>query len=145
LRRARIAIAAVHELGKSRPIGRHRLQQGLEIGNPNDRHTAAEDFRRERGTDERGKAAVRPPEDRYLIALSDALTDCPLNHVDKVIMHLSSVLLLARGDEGFAETGRTAVVDREYGISTVSEPLVIGAVAVAVPGPGSPMDNQHHW
>src|SRR5882724_1513457 len=63
-RRARIAVAAIHELGKPRPIGRHRLEQGLQVGNADDGHTAAEDLRRESGTNKRSKAAVGPAEDR---------------------------------------------------------------------------------
>jgi salicylate hydroxylase len=39
-------------------IGRHRFQQGLQVGNANDGHAAAEDLRRERGSDKRSKAAV---------------------------------------------------------------------------------------
>jgi hypothetical protein len=56
----------------------------------------------------------------------------------------SSVLLLARRDEGFAETSRAAIVDRKDGIAAVGEPLVVAAIAVAVAGPGSAMDDKHH-
>src|SRR5262245_13199961 len=36
LRRARIAVAAIHELGKPRPVGRYRLQHGLQVGSRRD-------------------------------------------------------------------------------------------------------------
>jgi len=44
--------------------------------------------------------------------------------IDQIVMHLAAPFMVGGGDEGFAETGRAAIVHREHRIASVGEPLV---------------------
>ena len=70
--------------------------------------------------------------------------DRPFDHVDQIVMDLAGVLLLACGDEGFAETSRAAIIHREHSIAAVGQPLMIAAIAENIARPWTAVHDEHH-
>ena len=141
---ARVAVAAIHVFCKPGPIGRQGLQQRLQIGDTDHGNGATENLRRECRAYERSQPAIRHAEDRDPVLLRYSLIDCPIDHVDQVVMHLAGVLFFARRDEGFAEPRRATVIDREHGIAPIGQPLMIAPIAEDITRPRTSMHDQYH-
>src|SRR6266446_7139259 len=59
-------------------------------------------------------------------------------------MHLASVFFFTCCDERLSETGRAAIINRQDGIASVSQPLMIAAIAEDIACPRTTMDDEHH-
>jgi hypothetical protein len=59
-------------------------------------------------------------------------------------MHLASVLFFTCCDERLSETGRAAIIHREHSIASISQPLMIAAIAEDIARPRTAMDDQNH-
>ena len=80
-------------------------------------------------------------ENRDFVHLRDPLIDRPLDHGDQVVTHLAGVLFFTCRNEGFAETSRAAVIDREHGIAAIGQPLINAAIAEDISRRWTTMDD----
>ena len=105
-------------------IARSRV---FEVRRADDVDAASVEIRIARQPDERLRSPpIAPPEDRDSLRICDAGIDCPCHRIEQIVIDLAAPFVVARVDEGLAETGRAAEVDAEDGVAAIGKPLMPG-------------------
>src|SRR3569833_4755599 len=127
------------------PVLWHRGQQKTNVGGPCDVHHCPEQIRTRFTHSQCEIPASGYSEDTHALRIRIALLDSPLCGVDEVIPHFQAELVIARIEEGFAETDRAAIFDLHNGVAAIGQELDDGIEVLMIASPRAAVGKENEW